>query len=151
MAEGKSVDDAVLAVVRESFKESTPVRFEGNSYSQDWVTEAEQRGLLNLRRTPESLAQLTTAQSRELPGVLGEAEGMHDDVVAQGKLLTTQGADRIADVRSASDTLELAIGDDQWPLPKYREMLFPVCPPPRGGAGRGAGPATRDRPHGRFG
>jgi len=24
------------------------------------------------------------------------------------------------------DALELIVGDDYWPLPKYREMLFPV-------------------------
>ena len=32
----------------------------------------------------------------------------------------------MATVRSHSDTLELKIGDDFWPLPRYREMLFPV-------------------------
>ena len=217
MAEGKSVDDAVLAVVREAFKESTPVRFEGNGYAQEWVDEAEKRGLLNLRRTPEALEQMITPQSRELLsglgilsvaelesrfhvrmeryvkdmlieahtlvemvdtqvlpaafGYLGElnrsaahakqagiepvpqigvasrvgklveqlqasrlelgeavkqAETMHDDCVAQARLLTSQGADRMADVRRASDALELVVSDEQWPLPKYREMLFPV-------------------------
>ena len=34
------------------------MRFEGNNYSDEWVKEAEKRGLLNLRRTPEALAQL---------------------------------------------------------------------------------------------
>jgi glutamine synthetase len=51
---------------------------------------------------------------------------MHDDVVAQAGLLTGQGADRMADVRRCSDALELVVGDEHWPLPKYREMLFPV-------------------------
>ena len=32
----------------------------------------------------------------------------------------------MAEVREASDALELSIADDQWPLPRYREMLFPV-------------------------
>jgi glutamine synthetase len=32
----------------------------------------------------------------------------------------------MAAVRAASDALELKIDDDLWPLPKYREMLFPV-------------------------
>ena len=40
------------------------MRFEGNNYSDEWVTEAEKRGLLNLRRTPEALAQLTHRASR---------------------------------------------------------------------------------------
>ena len=28
--------------------------------------------------------------------------------------------------RPRCDTLELSIGDGYWPLPRYREMLFPV-------------------------
>jgi len=61
----------VLKVVRPIFKETAPVRFEGNNYSEEWVKEAKKRGLLNLRRTPEALAQLVTKQSRELLTSLG--------------------------------------------------------------------------------
>ena len=61
----KNVNDAVMKVVREAFKETGAVRFEGNNYSQEWVDEADKRGLLNLRRTPEALAQLTTKTSRD--------------------------------------------------------------------------------------
>src|SRR5215217_839065 len=73
----KSVDDAVLKVVRASFASSGAVRFEGNNYSGEWVTEAERRGLKNLRRTPEALAELVTDQSRALLtslGILNEVE-----------------------------------------------------------------------------
>src|SRR6266480_2457706 len=58
-------DDAVLKVVRRAFKETTPVRFEGNNYSPEWVKEAAKRGLPNLRRTPEALAQLVTKSTRK--------------------------------------------------------------------------------------
>ena len=51
---------------------------------------------------------------------------MHDDLVKQAALLTSEGADAMAAVRQCSDALELTISDDVWPLPKYREMLFPV-------------------------
>jgi glutamine synthetase len=213
----KSVDDAVLEVVRYAFKESTAVRFEGNNYSNDWVVEAAKRKLLNLRRTPEALAQLLTKDARAVLTKLGilskpeiesryhirleryvkdmliemhtleelidtmvlpaafaysavltesaanaktagiklvpqvdaanqigelitelqkrrtalgkvtaKAEGMHDDFEAQSKLLTADGAERMADVRETSDALELVVSDDLWPLPKYREMLFPL-------------------------
>ena len=60
----KNVNDAVMKVVREAFKETGAVRFEGNNYSQEWVDDAKKRGLLNLRRTPEALAQLTTKNAR---------------------------------------------------------------------------------------
>jgi glutamine synthetase len=29
-------------------------------------------------------------------------------------------------VRESADALELLVDDQLWPLPKYREMLFPV-------------------------
>ena len=61
-----------------------------------------------------------------LAAALDQADGMHHDVVAQAKFLTSTGADAMAHARTASDALELAVGDDCWPLPKYREMLFPV-------------------------
>jgi glutamine synthetase len=32
----------------------------------------------------------------------------------------------MAAVRSCCDVLELKVADELWPLPKYREMLFPV-------------------------
>src|SRR5215510_13828133 len=213
----KKVDDAVLKVVRPIFKETTPVRFEGNNYSEEWVKEAAKRGLLNLRRTPEALAQMMTKQSEKLltslnifsqdelesryhvrleryikdmliemhtmremvdtlvlpaaftySGSLAEsaaqakaagisvipqietanaigkaiqdlqkaraalsktlekAEGMHDELEAQAQLLTSQGADSMAEARRASDAIELMVDDECWHLPKYREMLFPV-------------------------
>src|SRR5690606_23327372 len=66
MEKAKSTDEAVLKVVRTVFKETADVRFEGNNYSDDWVVEANRRGLLNLRRTPEALQQLVTDQARAL-------------------------------------------------------------------------------------
>src|SRR3954471_2585090 len=213
----KKVGDAVLKVVRPIFKETTPVRFEGNNYSEEWVKEAAKRGLLNLRRTPEALAQLVTKTSKKclvglrilteeelesryhvrleryikdmlielhtlremvdtlvrpaaftysgsllqaaahakaarvtvvpqveaanelgalitdlqkhraaLGKVIGKAEGMHDDMVKQAELLTAGGADTMAEVRKCCDAIELTVADECWPLPKYREMLFPV-------------------------
>jgi len=41
-------------------------------------------------------------------------------------LLTKDGADAMAEVRASCDALELLVADEAWPLPKYREMLFPV-------------------------
>jgi len=212
-----NVDDAVLAVVRKAFKESTSIRFEGNNYSDAWVKEAEKRGLPNLRRTPEALDQLVSAPSRNLLTSLGiftseeldsryhvrmeryskdllielntlvemidtlvipaalaysgslanaaaqaksagitalpqvdvankvgklvqelqkhrdkvvevieKADTLHDEPTKQAQLLTSKGADRMGDARAVCDTLELTVGDEYWPLPKYREMLFPV-------------------------
>ena len=54
------------------------------------------------------------------------ADTMHDDLVALGQLLTHDGRKAMASVRDACDALELKLPDEVWPLPKYREMLFPV-------------------------
>ncbi|MFN2635564.1 MAG: glutamine synthetase III [Gemmatimonadaceae bacterium] len=217
LKKNKSVDDAVLKVVRDAFKESAPVRFEGNNYSEDWVKDAKKRGLPNLRRTPEALKQLVSKQSsdlltrlgvltkeelesryhvrmeryvkdmlielhtlremvdtmvipaayaylnqisdsaakattagiavipqvttanqvgelvqelqeyrEDLSDVIARAEALHEDCIAQGELLTSEGAETMAEVRKVCDALELCVADDYWPLPKYREMLFPV-------------------------
>jgi glutamine synthetase len=213
----KNVNDAVLKVVRGIFTATAAIRFEGNNYSDEWVEEAARRGLPNLRRTPEALAQLVTKGSRTLFTKLGllskeelesryhirmeryvkdmlielhtllqivdtqvlpsvfayhgsladaaakataagikhipqvaaantigtrienlvaardavadaieTAEALHHDVEKQARFLTSEGADRMADARAASDALEVIVGDEFWPLPKYREMLFPV-------------------------
>jgi glutamine synthetase len=49
---------AVLEVVRETFKATARVRFEGNNYSQEWRLEAAKRGLSNHATTPAALAVL---------------------------------------------------------------------------------------------
>jgi glutamine synthetase len=65
-------------------------------------------------------------QRDALEKVIDKAESMHDDIEKQAKLLTSSGADTMAAVRSACDAIELSVPDSCWPLPKYREMLFPV-------------------------
>lgn len=47
--------EAIYQVLRKYIKASKRIRFEGNSYSDEWVAEAEKRGLSNLPSTPEAL------------------------------------------------------------------------------------------------
>jgi len=217
LAKGGSVDDAAFTVVRKAFKATSAIRFEGNGYSEAWVKEAKKRGLLNLRRAPEALAQMTTkpvktlftslgiltaeelesryhvrveryvkdvliemetlaemldtqilpaayaylgalahgaAQAKQagikvipqkaaaeatgkqvaalqaktvaLHAAIKRAHALHDDVAKCAAFVTSTGADAMAACREISDTLEVSIGDAYWPLPRYREMLFPV-------------------------
>src|SRR5262249_40934052 len=68
---------AILETVRETVVETKAIRFEGNNYSEEWVKEAEKRGLPNLKKTPEALAQLVTEKSKKLltsMGIFTEAE-----------------------------------------------------------------------------
>jgi glutamine synthetase len=48
-------DDAIFNVLRDYIKASTKIRFEGDGYSDNWVKEAEKRGLNNVKTTPQAL------------------------------------------------------------------------------------------------
>jgi glutamine synthetase len=48
-------DEAIFQVMKKYITSSKKIRFEGNSYSEEWVEEAERRGLPNLKSTPRSL------------------------------------------------------------------------------------------------
>jgi len=63
---GKSNEHAVFAAIREALTESTPCRFDGDGYSDEWVAEAERRGLKNLRKTPEALDELRRDSATKL-------------------------------------------------------------------------------------
>ncbi len=61
---GTARDQAVLDLLREVFKETSAVRFEGNGYSAEWKDEAARRGLPNLTDTPASIAALADDPKR---------------------------------------------------------------------------------------
>lgn len=44
-AQGKSKEAAIFEVLKAYIKESKPIRFDGNGYSEEWKEEAERRGL----------------------------------------------------------------------------------------------------------
>jgi glutamine synthetase len=65
LARGVKLADAVIEIVREAVTATRAVRFEGNNYAPEWVEEAARRGLPNLRRTPEALAEMVKPEARE--------------------------------------------------------------------------------------
>ena len=75
--EDGDLETAVQKVVKESFSANKAIVFEGDNYSEEWHKEAEERGLLNLRTTPDALPQLiepATLKAFEEYGVLSERE-----------------------------------------------------------------------------
>ena len=58
LAEGVDFNDAVQAVLQGIVTDHGAVIFNGDGYSQAWQEEAAQRGLKNLRTTPDSLPEL---------------------------------------------------------------------------------------------
>jgi glutamine synthetase len=60
---GKSLAEAVTEVVRASYEANRPIVFDGDGYSEEWHAEAERRGLMNLRTTPDALPWLINPQT----------------------------------------------------------------------------------------
>ncbi len=56
---GKSIDKALMGLVEKYMKSSWNVVFNGDGYSQEWVKEAEKRGLPNLKTTADALPVLS--------------------------------------------------------------------------------------------
>ncbi len=48
-------EDAIFTVVKQYVLDSKPIRFEGNSYSDEWKAEAARRGLSNHGNTPDAI------------------------------------------------------------------------------------------------
>ena len=47
--------DALDDLIKKTIKENSDIIFNGNGYSDEWCREAEKRGLLNLRTTPDAI------------------------------------------------------------------------------------------------
>ena len=215
VAKGSDKRLAIVNVLREYIKDSKSVRFEGDGYSEEWVVEAEKRGLANVKDTPRALDAYLSEKSVKLyekykvlskdelearneikyenyimkvqieartmgdlalnhiipttikyqNKLIANAQGLKDlgldnaAVVASikrvSKYLNTLSKDidemveerkrvnEVEDIRERSiaycndikvkyfdkiryavDHLELLVDDEDWPLPKYREMLF---------------------------
>ena len=63
---GKDKDVAIVEILKGYLKESKNILFEGNNYSDEWVKEAEKRGLSNLKNTPEALGSLLQDRVKSL-------------------------------------------------------------------------------------
>ncbi len=74
---GEDFNVALQSILGDIVKKHKRVLFDGDGYTDSWVTEAERRGLLNLRKTPEALACYRTEKARRLfskYGILSERE-----------------------------------------------------------------------------
>ena len=63
---GAKKEVAIINVLKEYIKASKKIRFEGNGYGDEWVAEAEKRGLSNIRTTPNALNAMVTPKTVEL-------------------------------------------------------------------------------------
>ncbi|MDR1645631.1 MAG: glutamine synthetase III [Tannerellaceae bacterium] len=66
IAQGKSKDEALFEVVRKNIRESRPIRFDGNGYSDEWKADAAQRGLDCETRVPVIYDSYVSPQSIDI-------------------------------------------------------------------------------------
>jgi glutamine synthetase len=71
LAKGESKDKAIFDVLRQYIKDSKPIRFDGNGYSDEWKAEAAKRGLDCETNVPLIYDAYTTKQSAEMFSKLG--------------------------------------------------------------------------------
>lgn len=60
---GVDKDEAIFQVLRKCILDSKKIRFEGNGYGEEWVKEAEKRGLSNIKNTPAALKEYVSKSS----------------------------------------------------------------------------------------
>jgi glutamine synthetase len=77
LRDGPVLEIALPPILQRSYAENKQIIFGGDNYSEEWHREAEQRGLLNLRATPDALPYLISDDTTSLfsnYGVLSERE-----------------------------------------------------------------------------
>jgi glutamine synthetase len=66
IANGQDKETAIFNVIKTYIQTSKRIRFEGNSYSDEWKEEAKLRGLNNFKSTPEALKAYTAEKAIRL-------------------------------------------------------------------------------------
>ena len=66
MAKNVKKDEAILRVLKKYTTSSKNIRFEGNGYGDEWVKEAEKRGLSHLRTAPLAMKELGSKSTIDL-------------------------------------------------------------------------------------
>ena len=149
--EGKSKELAIFEVLKRYIKESKPIRFDGNGYSEEWKEEARRRGLDCENSVPlqyDAYLRPESIKMFESMGVLNrkELEARNEvkweiyikKVQIEARVLGDLSLNHIIPVAvryqsllldnitklNHIDDLELMVDNQMWPLPKYRELLF---------------------------
>ncbi len=60
------LDTAVKEIIKKTLTEHQNIIFNGNNYAEEWVSEAERRGLLNLKSLPEAMAHYIDRKNIDL-------------------------------------------------------------------------------------
>jgi glutamine synthetase len=66
LSDGTELEAALRPILRRSYADNKRIIFGGDNYSEEWHAEAEHRGLLNLRATPDALPYLVAEETEAL-------------------------------------------------------------------------------------
>ena len=62
----KDLETEAMKLVKKLLKKHRRIIFNGNGYTDEWVAEAEKRGLYNLKSLPEAMPQIKAKKNKEL-------------------------------------------------------------------------------------
>ena len=93
-------DQAVLKVLKKYIIETEPIRFEGDNYSEEWVKEAERRGLPNLKTSGYAFDAILSDKNIELL----KARNIFDEIELKS-LYNTKQEKYITELEIESETL----------------------------------------------
>ena len=77
LARGEKKELAIVDILKEYYANSKRILFEGNGYADEWVVEAEKRGLSNVKSAPDALGVFVQPESLALferTGIMNHAE-----------------------------------------------------------------------------
>ncbi len=66
LKDASDIDAAVKELIKKTFTEHKDIIFNGNNYADEWVEEAEKRGLLNLKSLPDAVAHYIDQKNIDL-------------------------------------------------------------------------------------
>lgn len=97
--DGLKKDEAIFSVLKDYITASKDIRFEGDGYSDEWVEEAERRGLKNIKTTPHALDLYVSDSALEIfrnNNVMSEREvKARHDIMLEEYLLKIQIESRV--------------------------------------------------------
>ena len=66
LKDASDIEIAARALIKKTFTEHQDIIFNGDNYAEEWVAEAEKRGLLNLKSLPEAVAHFIDRKNIDL-------------------------------------------------------------------------------------
>ncbi len=115
LEEADDFDKALSELIAKTFKEHRRILFAGNSYSNEWETEAKARGLSNFKTAPEAFEHFTDEKNIALFGRFGV---MNETEMRSRREIFFEGYRKIKNIE-ARTMLEMTVRDIIPAVSKY--------------------------------